>query len=225
MKETDCLKVDKDLLSRLLIVARTWKVDLGEILTHCLSQFPSSLRSSNGSLQWTNKAALFHYLHTKFPDMKIIKIPQNTALNLYCMAITQQQADHLPAMFGDLSIFIFRSIIKLASFYRSSRVDFVCDKYNPLIIEYSERRRHSISPGYLLHALNEWGLENSHPVLEIPHIWQKQRISCSIYSDALKEIDTRRIPWKNCVCFIEPRVFHVVSSKWQKWSDHKLCKN
>ena len=80
MKETDCLKADKDLLTRLLIVARTWTVDLGEILTHFLLQFPSSLSNSDVSLQYTNKAALFHYLQEKFPDMKIIKIPQNTAL-------------------------------------------------------------------------------------------------------------------------------------------------
>ena len=62
MKETDCLKVDKDLLTRFLIVAITRKVDLGEILSHCLSQFTSSLSNSDGSLQHTNKSALFHYI-------------------------------------------------------------------------------------------------------------------------------------------------------------------
>ena len=61
MKETDCLKVDKDLLTKFLVVARSGKVDLGEILTHCLSQFPSILNNSDGSLQRTNKSALFHY--------------------------------------------------------------------------------------------------------------------------------------------------------------------
>ena len=58
--------------------------------------------------------------------MKIIKIPQNTALILDGMAIIQQLVDHVSAIFGDLSIHIFRYIIKLASFYMSSRVDFVC---------------------------------------------------------------------------------------------------
>ena len=114
MKETDCLKADKDLLTWLLIV-RTRKVDIGEILTHFLSQFSSSLNNSDDFLQYTNKAALFHYLLAKFPNMKI-KIPQNTALILDDMAINQLLADHIPATFGDLSIYIFRYIIKLASF-------------------------------------------------------------------------------------------------------------
>ena len=107
MKETDCLKVDKDLLTR------TPKVELGEILTHCLSQFPSSLSNSEDSLQYTNKAALFHYFEANFPDMKIIKIPQNTALILDGMAIIPQLADHIAETFGDLRIYIFRYIIKL----------------------------------------------------------------------------------------------------------------
>ena len=53
-----------------------------------------------------------------------IKIPQNAALILDGMAIIQQLADHVPAMFHDLSVYIFRYIIKLAFFYMSSRVDF-----------------------------------------------------------------------------------------------------
>ena len=149
MKETDFLKADKN-LTRLLIVARTRKVDLSEILTHCLSQFTSCLSNSNGPLQYNNKAALFHYLQAKFPDMRIIKIPQKTTLILNGMAIIQQLAGHVPATFGDLNIDIFRYIIKLASFHMSSRIE-----YNPLNIKDSERRQHLISPGYLLRTLNE----------------------------------------------------------------------
>ena len=87
--------------------------------------------------------------------MEIIQIPHNTVLILDDMPIIQQLADQVPATFGDLSIYIFRYIIKLSSFYMSSRVDFVCDKYNPLSIKDSKRRQRSISPGYLLRALNE----------------------------------------------------------------------
>ena len=80
MRETNYLKKYKDLLRSVLIVARIRKVDPGEILTHCLSQFTSSLSNRDGSPPRTNKAALFHYLQAKFPDMKMIKIPQITAL-------------------------------------------------------------------------------------------------------------------------------------------------
>ena len=210
MKETDSFKADKDLLTRLPLVARTWRFDYGEILTHCLLQFLSSLSNRDSSLLRTNKASLLNYLQAKFPDIKIIKIPQNTTLILDGIAIIQQLADHVPATFGDLNIYIFRYMIKLASFYMPPRVDFVCDKYNPVSIKDSKRRRRSISLVYLLCALN--------PVSEILHVWQK--ISRSIYGDALEENSTRKIQWKNCVCFIESMMFHV-SSKWYKWSDHR----
>ena len=71
--------------------------------------------------------------------MKIVKISQNTALILDGMTIIQQLADHVPETFGDLSIYIFKYKIKLASFYMSSRVDFVSDKYNPMRIKDSEK--------------------------------------------------------------------------------------
>ena len=60
--------------------------------------------------------------------MNIIKIPQNTALILDSIKIIQQLADYVPTTFGDLSIYIFRYIIKLASFYLLSTVDFLYDK-------------------------------------------------------------------------------------------------
>ena len=53
------------------------------------------------------KLFCFHYLQAKFPDMKIIKIPQNTVLILDGMKIIQQLADHVPATFGEQSIYIF----------------------------------------------------------------------------------------------------------------------
>ena len=52
--------------------------------------------------------------------MKIIEITQNAALILNDMAIIQQLADPIPAMFGDLNIYIFSYIIKFPSFYMSS---------------------------------------------------------------------------------------------------------
>lgn len=153
--ETDRLKADKDLMTRLLIVARNRKVDLKELLTHCLSQFPCSLSNSDGSLQRTNKVTVLHHLEVKFPEMLVTDIPQDAALILDGMAIIQQLADKVPATFGDLSIFIFKHIIKLACFYRASRVDFVCDRYSPLSIKDNERRRRSSATGCLLRALNE----------------------------------------------------------------------
>ena len=98
-----------------------------------------------------------------------IKIPQNTALILDSIAIIQQLANYVPAIFGDLSIYVLRYIIKLASFYILSRVDFVCDKYNPLSIKNSERRLHSISSGYWFCGFDE-NKKKTYPVSEIPRV-------------------------------------------------------
>ena len=86
MKERHFLKAVQD-LTELLKEVRTRKVDFGEILIHCLSQFPFYLSNNDGSFPCTNKAALFHYL----PDMKIniIIIMSFTALILDGMAIIQ----------------------------------------------------------------------------------------------------------------------------------------
>ena len=59
-----------------------------------------------------------------------IKTPQNIMLILDGMIILQLLADLFPATFGDLRIYISRYIVKFASFYLSSRFDFVCDKEN-----------------------------------------------------------------------------------------------
>jgi CRISPR/Cas system CSM-associated protein Csm2 small subunit len=150
VQEADQLKADKDLMTRLLIVARNRKVDIQELLTHSLSQFPCSLSTSDGSLQRTNKAALLHHMEAKFPDMLVTSVPKNGALILDGMAVIQQLADKIPATFGDLSKFIFRHIIKLSCFYAASRVDFVCDS-----IKDNERRRRSSATGCLLRALND----------------------------------------------------------------------
>ena len=125
--------------------------------------------------------------------MKVIKILQNTALILNGMVMIQQLVHHVPVVFGDLSIYIFRYTIKFASFYMLSKIDFVCNKYNPLSIKDSERRRRSIYPGYLLRGLNE--------NLKTHILFRKFLLSginkeslFFIYGDVLEEIGTKRIP-------------------------------
>ena len=123
-----------------------------------------------------------------------LKLHKNIMLILDGMIILQLLADLFPATFGDLRIYISRYIVKFASFYLSSRFDFVCDKENQK------------TPIHLRKFLISG---------------KKKRISCSIYDGVLEEIATKRIPWKKYVCFIKSRMFHVVSSKRYKWRDYR----
>ena len=142
MTETDCLKTDKDLLIKILIAARAPKFDHEEILHIVFHRSHPTWEIVTILCSLPTKLLCF----ITFKQRKIIKIPQNTAQILDGIARIQQFSDHLLATFVDLNIYIFRYLIKLFFFYMSSRVDFVCDEYNPLSIKDFKRRRRSISP-------------------------------------------------------------------------------
>ena len=52
------LKTDRSLLARLVIVGRSRKVNLNELITYNLSALPLALTTSQGSLVKTNKSNL-----------------------------------------------------------------------------------------------------------------------------------------------------------------------
>ena len=55
------MRMGKELMTRLLLVARDRELDLKDLLSHNLTQFPPSISCSDGSLQRTTKAALLHF--------------------------------------------------------------------------------------------------------------------------------------------------------------------
>ena len=87
----------------------------------------------------------------------------------------------------------------LASFYILSRVDFVCDNYNPLSVKDSEWTRHSISSNFLLFvALNE----NQKTLIQFRKFLVPDKNKESLVLSMVmhwKKIGTKRIPWKNCL--------------------------
>ena len=67
-KPTAGEKVGKDIISRLLVVARDRQLDLKELLFHNLAEYPPSISGSNGALQRTNKSSLLHFFTAQVPE-------------------------------------------------------------------------------------------------------------------------------------------------------------
>ena len=94
------------------------------------------------------------------------------------------------------------------------------DKYNPLGIKDSEWKWRSISSGYLLRALNK---NKKTPIQFRKFLISSKIKECLVLFIVIhwKKLEPEEFHGKNCVCFIKPMMFHVVSSKWHKWSDHR----
>ena len=116
-------------------------MDLKELLSHNVTQFPPSLSSNNGCMLRTTKASLLHFFETTVPETLVEKSQSGGALIVDAMAVVQELADLVPPTFGEMSIFISRHIMKLGSFFNASRVDFVSDRYKAVSIKNAERNR------------------------------------------------------------------------------------
>ena len=138
-EKTQELKVSRDLLSRVLLVARDRNLDLRELLAHNLTQYPPSLSCSGGSIQRTTKSSLMHYFEAQVQGSRVQQPPSGGAIIIDGMALIQELADKVPPTLGDLSVFVLSHVLKLATFYSAKRVDFVCDRYFDFSIKNAER--------------------------------------------------------------------------------------
>ena len=128
-------------MTRLLLVARDRNLNLTEFLSHNLTQFPSSLCGSHGTMQWTTKASLLHYFECRHPESRVEHPPPGRDLIINGMALIQEVADRIPATFGELSTFILSHIMTLGAFYSASHIDFVCDRCFGTSVKNAERSR------------------------------------------------------------------------------------
>jgi hypothetical protein len=132
------LKNDLKFVSRLLAVGKSRNVDMKDVLTYSLRKFPSPIATVDGKLVKTPKSKLMHILESRVEDSAIDIVPPNNALILDAMALIQMMK-HIPDTFGKLVEIILGSILSLASNLKSTRVDFVCDKYPDISIKNMER--------------------------------------------------------------------------------------
>lgn len=138
------LKSSKDLLNRLLVIAKVKDMNLCDLMKFSLNPIPLSLGSHDGTLNKTNKASLFHHIE-KSCDCRIASIEaipsgNQSVLLIDAMALVQQ-VHNIPPTFGDLANQILKSVLKLAEKFKCKRVDFVADRYPNISIKGMERER------------------------------------------------------------------------------------
>lgn len=124
-KETNRMKQDQNLITRLLLVARERKLDRDMLLSSNLSPFPPSISTADGELVHNSKSKMLHHLASKYPSAIQSSSPTEAVLILDGMAVIQQLAGRVPKTFGELAIIIFTHVMTQAIFYNASRVDFV----------------------------------------------------------------------------------------------------
>ena len=84
------VRSDRELLSRLVVIGRVRDIDIRQILSHSLNQFPLSLATSEGGLVKTNKSKLLHVLEDA-PDISPhVEVPKESVWIVDGMAMLQQ---------------------------------------------------------------------------------------------------------------------------------------
>ena len=175
------------MMSRLLVIAKIRDVNLVELLKYSLSPVPPALANYDGTMAKTNKADIIHLLESEFKEAIIENVPHGSVVFIDGMAMLQQTTS-IPATFGELADQLLHKIINLAIHIKSSRVDFVIDRYPPLSIKTSKRQRRANSGTQLIRVHNK----------EI----RKHRTSSKLFlsNGANKEslVDFLFDQWKNC---------------------------
>ncbi len=134
------LKSLRNLCACLLLLVKSRNVDIKTILTYPLSPYPSSLATVDGNPTKTVKANLMHMLEGMSPECVNHVLPRNSAIIVDTMALLQSLT-RIPKTFGELAAHVFVWLLSLAGFHKTSRIDFVADRYPDHSIKANERSR------------------------------------------------------------------------------------
>lgn len=181
------VKLNRNLFAQLLVIARSRKVDLKEVMTYSLGVYPLSLATASGGLVKTAKSKLFKILEGEAgnPDVDVRSF-HNNALIVDAMAVIQSIKGKWKT-FGELSDSIFSSLIKLAQHWNATRLDFVVDRYPALSIKNTERRRRAEAGVQKVRIFNKGQ--------NVPKQWKKY-LSCGENKESLMEF--LREHWSTC---------------------------
>ena len=124
----------------MLLLAQSRNVDMKEVLTYSLGPFPLSLSTEMGTLHKTQKSKLMTAIESDVQDQAVDNIPEGNAIILDGMALIQA-TKRLPSSFGEFAEQSFSRVIKLAIYHKSSRFDFVVDRYPDISIKNLERNK------------------------------------------------------------------------------------
>ena len=134
---TVCIKADRSLFARMLIIGQQRCIDLESVFSYPLGPIPWALAGTAGELKKTNKAAILHELEKGSPPLD--RICERYAKIVDGMAVVQKSK---PApTFGDLACQILTSVMKCPG--QCERIDIVFDVYWDISVKNCERERRS----------------------------------------------------------------------------------
>ena len=119
--------MNRNLFARLLVIAKSRKVDLKELLSYSLGTYPLSLSTTAGGLVKTAKSKLFGILEDEARNPEVdMRAFNNNAIIVDAMAVVQSIKGKWKT-FGKLADDILNSLTNLARQLNCTRLDFVAD--------------------------------------------------------------------------------------------------
>ena len=163
--ELVAMKNSKELFAKMLLIAKSRKLQMEEVLKYSLRPFPSSLSTSTGDLVKTAKSKLLHAIEDEVPDASVeLPAVEDKAYILDAMAVLQTLTT-IPSTFGELANSLLDKIVNTAVFSKCKRVDFVCDRYPRQSIKDLERERRALSGTQVIRIYSEQQ--------KVPRQWKK----------------------------------------------------
>ena len=169
------MKTSRDLFARLLTLSKAREINLEELLSYSLSEYPLSLATVSGGLVKRAKAKIFEILEGMTVNPVVVNaedIGERNAVVIDAMAVIQ-------AMNGKWKTFadsLFSHLVKLAIRWKATRLDFVADRYPENSIKNAERRRRASEGVQKVHILSK---DQS-----VPKQWKKY-LSCGKNKESL----------------------------------------
>ena len=153
--ELVAVKNSKTLFAKMLLIAKSRKLQMEEVLKYFLHPFPGSLATSEGDLVKTAKSKLLHKIEEDVPNASVdLPAVENKAYILDAMAVLQT-LPVIPEMFGELATKLLTMVLNAALFYKCKRLDFVCDQYPRQSIKNLERARRAASGVQVIRIYSE----------------------------------------------------------------------
>ena len=150
------VKTNRNLFARLLVISKSREINLKELLSYCLSDYPLSIATVAGGLVKTTKAKMLHILEeaANNPVVDTVNIGENNALIVDVMAVIQAFKGKCRT-FGEFADSIFDYLVKLTRQCKANRLDVVADRYPAISIKNSERSKRAAQGVQRIHILNK----------------------------------------------------------------------
>ena len=140
------LKSDRDLFSRMLVIAQNRSLDLQKIFQYSLGPLPWALSTTDGNLSRTEKSKLQSILEENYSSsVASYPLPTESIGWVVDGMAMLHSLSRIPQTFQGLANLVFDSLLKICN--NSSRIDFVTDQYPvPSIKDFEHYQRSKDNP-------------------------------------------------------------------------------